>query len=59
MVITLEQKTLARHRFDRAETTLNEAIDELRRSNYRLAVNRAYYSVFYAMRAFLATVNKD
>ncbi|GFP32177.1 hypothetical protein HKBW3S42_00482, partial [Candidatus Hakubella thermalkaliphila] len=23
------------------------------------AVNRAYYSVFYAMRAFLATVNKD
>jgi hypothetical protein len=59
MVITLEQKTLARHRFDRAETTLNEAIDELRRSNYRLTVNRAYYSVFYAMRAFLATVNKD
>ena len=29
------------------------------RKNFRLAVNRAYYSVFYAMRAFLATANKD
>jgi len=59
MVITPEQKALAKHRFERAETTLNEAVDELKRSNYRLTVNRAYYSVFYAMRAFLATVNKD
>jgi uncharacterized protein (UPF0332 family) len=59
MVITPEQKVLARHRFERAETTLNEAVDELNRNNYRLTVNRAYYSVFYAMRAFLATVNKD
>ena len=59
MVITPEQKVLARHRFERAETTLNEAVDELNRNNYRLTVNRAYYSVFYAMRAFLVTVNKD
>ena len=54
-----EQKALAIHRFDRAETTLSEAIDELSRKNFILAVNRAYYAVFYAMRAFLATVNKD
>jgi uncharacterized protein (UPF0332 family) len=54
-----EQKTLARHRFGRAELTLKEAIDELSRKNYRLTVNRAYYSIFYAMRAFLATINKD
>lgn len=54
-----EQKVLAIHRFDRAETTLSEAIDELSRKNFILAVNRAYYAVFYAMRAFLAMVNKD
>ncbi|GFP26128.1 hypothetical protein HKBW3S25_01616, partial [Candidatus Hakubella thermalkaliphila] len=48
----LEKKELAKHRFERAKTTLNEAIDELSRKNFRLAVNRAYYSVFYAMRAF-------
>lgn len=57
--MTPEQETLAKHRFERAETTLNEAIDELSRENFALVVNRAYYSVFYAMRAFLATVNKD
>lgn len=55
----LEQKTLAIHRFQRAETTLKEAVDELSRENFRLTVNRAYYAVFYAMRAFLAMVNKD
>ncbi|GFP37768.1 hypothetical protein HKBW3S44_01448 [Candidatus Hakubella thermalkaliphila] len=59
MALTPEQKELAKHRFERAKTTLNEAIDEVSRRNFRLAVNRAYYSVFYAMRAFLATVNKD
>jgi len=59
MSLTPEQKALARHRFDRAESTIGEAIDELSRRNFRLAVNRAYYSVFYAMRAFLAIANKD
>lgn len=59
MAITPEEKSLARHRFDRAVETLNEAIDELSRENFRLTVNRAYYAVFYAMRAFLATVSKD
>ncbi|MCR4289726.1 MAG: HEPN domain-containing protein [Candidatus Scalindua sp.] len=54
-----EQKMLVRHRFDRAELTLKEAIDELSRNNFRLTVNRAYYSIFYAMRAFLSTINKD
>ncbi len=54
-----EQKALAKHRFERAETTLLEAIDELSRKNFRLTVNRSYYSAFYAMRAFLATINKD
>ena len=59
MAITPEQKALAIHRFQRAETTLEEAVDELSRKKFILAVNRAYYSAFYAMRAFLATVNKD
>jgi uncharacterized protein (UPF0332 family) len=54
-----EQKILSRHRFKRAELTLKEAIDELSRKNFILTVNRAYYSVFYVMRAFLATINKD
>lgn len=47
MAITPEQSALARHRFERAEATLLEARDELTRKNYRLTVNRAYYSVFY------------
>lgn len=59
MDISPEQKELVRHRFERAKETLNESIDELSRKNIRLAINRAYYSVFYAMRAFLAIVNKD
>jgi uncharacterized protein (UPF0332 family) len=59
MALTPEQKSLAAHRFQRAGDTLKEAKDELSRKNFRLAVNRAYYSVFYAMRAFLATVDKD
>lgn len=59
MALTPEQKALAKHRFERAETTLNEAIDELSRRNFRLTVNRAYYSVFYAMRAFLVPADKD
>jgi len=57
--VTTEQKALVLHRFERAETSLQEAKDELARKNPRLAVNRAYYTVFYAMRAFLATVGKD
>ena len=59
MALTPEQKALAKHRFERAETTLSEAMDELSRKNFRLTVNRAYYSVFYAMRSLLATVDKD
>ena len=54
-----EQKALAKHRFERAETTLFEAIYELSRRNFRLTVNMAYYSAFYAMKAFLATIYKD
>ncbi len=59
MALTPEQKALAKHRLERAETTLCEAMDELSRKNFRLSVNRAYYSVFYAMRALLATISKD
>lgn len=59
MALTPEQKALSKHRIERAETTLGEAIDELSRKNFRLSVNRAYYSIFYAMRALLATVSKD
>jgi len=59
MALTPEQIALAKHRFERAEMTLSEATDELSRKNFRLTVNRAYYSVFYAIRAFLATVSKD
>lgn len=57
--MTTEQKLLAKHRLERAEITLNEAIDELSSGNFGLTVNRAYYSIFYVMRAFLATANKD
>lgn len=57
--MTPEQEALAKHRFERAKTTLSEAMDELSRENFKLVVNRAYYSVFYAMRAFLATVDED
>ena len=46
MVVTPEQKALARHRLQRAQETLEEAFDELARNHFRLAVNRAYYSVF-------------
>lgn len=59
MAVTPEQKALAKHRLERAETTLKEAFDEYAGRNFRLTVNRAYYSVFYIMRAFLVTVNKD
>ena len=59
MAITPEQKALSLHRLERAETALQEAQDELSRKNYRLTANRAYYCVFYAMKAFLATVNMD
>lgn len=59
MALTPEQKALATHRFERAEATLTEALDELSSKKFRLAVNRAYYSVFYAMRALLALVDKD
>ena len=59
MAITPEQHALAVHRYQRAQETLLEAADELARKHFRLAVNRAYYAVFYAMRAFLALANKD
>lgn len=59
MAVTPVQAALSRHRFERAEATLREAQDELSRGNYRLTVNRAYYSLFYAMRAFLALANMD
>ncbi len=59
MALTVEEKALARHRLDRAEDTLRESREELSRSNFRLTVNRAYYSAFYAMRALLATIGKD
>jgi len=59
MVITPEQKGLAIHRFERSEETLKESTDALSLKNFRLTVNRSYYAVFYAMRAFLAIVNQD
>lgn len=59
MVITKEQQALALHRFQRAAEALREAQEELLRKNLRLSVNRAYYSIFYAMRALLALVAKD
>lgn len=59
MAVTPEQLVLARHRLERAEETLNEAKDELAQKNYRLAVNRAYYAVFYVMKAFMATKGVD
>lgn len=59
MALTPEQKELARHRFERAEETLRESIDALARQNVRLSINRAYYAVFYGMKALLAIADKD
>ncbi|PIP37533.1 MAG: antitoxin [Desulfobacterales bacterium CG23_combo_of_CG06-09_8_20_14_all_52_9] len=59
MAVTPEQKALLLHRFERAESTLAEAVEELSRGNFSLTVNRSYYAVFYAMRAFLAVAGKD
>ncbi|MBF0566243.1 MAG: HEPN domain-containing protein [Nitrospirae bacterium] len=59
MALTPEQRALANHRFERAVRTLEESEDELSRNNFRLSVNRSYHAVFYAMRALLATVDKD
>ena len=38
---------------------MKQSINEFSRSNFRLTVNRSYYSVSYAMRAFLAILEKD
>lgn len=57
--MTPEQRSLAEHRIARAEQTLQEADHELARGDYSLATNRAYYAIFYAQRAFLATIGKD
>ncbi|MBF8277290.1 MAG: hypothetical protein HW390_2363 [Candidatus Brocadiaceae bacterium] len=59
MALTPEQKELARHRFERAEETLRESIDALARQNVRLSINRAYYAVFYGIKALLAIADKD
>ena len=40
MALTPEQKALAKHRFERAETTLTEAIDELSRKNFGSVENK-------------------
>lgn len=44
----------ARYRLERAKEDLDVAIEMYEENHFRIANNRAYYSVFHAMRAVLA-----
>ena len=48
-------QTLLRYRLDQARETLREAGILLASDAYRGAINRAYYAMFYALLALLAT----
>jgi len=48
-------QTLLRYRLDQARETLREANILLANDAYRGAINRAYYAMFYALLALLAT----
>ena len=49
-----EWKELSRYRMEKAESALQSAYRELEAEDFASANNRAYYSVFHAMRAVLA-----
>lgn len=44
----------ARYRIERAKEDLDVAIEMFEEEHYRIANNRAYYSIFHSMRAVLA-----
>ncbi|MDK2888947.1 HEPN domain-containing protein [Desulfofundulus sp. TPOSR] len=50
---------LAKYRLDRARETAEEADTLIREGKLKGAVNRLYFSVFYAARALLATKRLD
>ena len=52
-------KDFSQYRLDKAKETLNGAKILYDNKNYSGAINRAYYSIFYAMKAILALEKKD
>ena len=50
---------LARYRLDRSADDLDAARITLAAGKYNASANRAYYSIFHAMRAVLALDKKD
>ena len=53
------QKNYAKYRIARAKEDLDVAHQLFENGNYRIANNRAYYSIFHALRAVLAFDNFD
>ncbi|MCR1842219.1 HEPN domain-containing protein [Murimonas intestini] len=53
------QKDYAKYRIERAKEDLEAAYLLFNSGNYRIANNRAYYTVFHAMRAVLVFDNFD
>jgi uncharacterized protein (UPF0332 family) len=58
-VLDKEHQDLARYRLDSSLDDYNSAKDLLQMSHYRVANNRAYYSIFHAVRAILALEGID
>ena len=56
---TAAQKDYARYRLDRSKEDLEAAKLLFENGNYRIANNRAYYSIFHALRAVLVFDNFD
>jgi uncharacterized protein (UPF0332 family) len=51
--------TLSKYRLDKAKETYATALENLKNNRYLDANNRAYYSIFHAMRAVLALDGVD
>lgn len=47
------RETLAAHRLQRANDTVNEALDMFEKKHYNAAINRLYYACYYAVSALL------
>jgi uncharacterized protein (UPF0332 family) len=58
-MLDADLKALSKHRLDRAAQTLVTAKRDLDAEDYASANNRAYYCIFYAMRAVLALTGED
>ena len=56
---TSVQKDYARYRLNKSKEDLEAAKLLLDNGNYRIANNRAYYSIFHALRAMLVLDNFD